>query len=331
MELKEIPGTLGFLADDFGNIYNPDLTKRNTYKNGDGYVTASVKTINGCWVTFGVQRLVALSHLLHEKKEETTEVNHRDSDVENNAKENLEWVTPSQNNIHSEIMRMDNLYPTIIGYKDDVAFALYKNAHEVAGYLNVSVLDVWDSIKDSKLLNGVTLIHKPFDGCIPNSLKKQTSPYKDKRAIKTLDVDTGDIKIFESFHVAGKEYNTSPSHLYQSISQNGKVKLFRKKYQVAYVNDDFPEINEEDLINAKQHGAKEVIAYNFNDELYYIHSSAKEFIIQHSLSKKAVTTSLAAGILRRIDSFVVVYFSKENVLKLKAFIEGPAIIKALKI
>ena len=54
--LKTIPGTKDFLADEFGNIYSPDGLKRNTYTNGDGYVTASVKTEDDVWITFGVHR-----------------------------------------------------------------------------------------------------------------------------------------------------------------------------------------------------------------------------------------------------------------------------------
>lgn len=32
MNLKEIPGTQGFLADELGIIYGADLVKRTTYK-----------------------------------------------------------------------------------------------------------------------------------------------------------------------------------------------------------------------------------------------------------------------------------------------------------
>ena len=116
--------------------------------------------------------------------------------------------------------------------------------------------------------------------------------------------------------------------MFNAISRNGKVKLFRKKYQVAYAEDNFPEISKEDLENAKRHGARQVIAYNFDNGVYYIHHSAKDCIEFHKLSKKAVTTSLASGVLRKIGSLVAVYFSKESALKLKAFIEGPATIIA---
>ena len=327
MDLKLIPGTQGFLADEFGNIYNPNLTKRNTSINGDGYITTSVKILSGDWVTFGVQRLVALSHLINERKEGQIEVNHRDMNIENNAKENLEWVTPSQNNIHSEIMRKSNLFPTIIAERNGIAFELYRNAHEASVDLNIPILTIWDSIKDVKEIDGLMFLHRPYNGKLPNNLKMKTSPYKAKRSIKILDTYTGDVETFESFYIAATKYETNPSHLYQSISHNGSMRMFRKKYLIAYAEDDFPGYSEEDLINSRQRGAREVIAYNFTDGLYYIYSSAKEFILKHNLSKKAVTTSLAAGIMRKIDSFVAIYFSPENATKLKTFIEGPATIE----
>lgn len=43
MDLKVIPITQGFMADSKGNIYAPDGKLRPTYRNTDGYVTASVK------------------------------------------------------------------------------------------------------------------------------------------------------------------------------------------------------------------------------------------------------------------------------------------------
>jgi len=43
MELKEIPGTLGFMASEQGQIYDPQGVLRETYLNGDGYHTAALK------------------------------------------------------------------------------------------------------------------------------------------------------------------------------------------------------------------------------------------------------------------------------------------------
>ena len=63
-------------------------------------------------------------------------------------------------------MRFDNQYPTIIAERDGVAFKLYLNAFEASTELDLSVLDIWDSIKDSKVVNSVTFLHKPLENKI---------------------------------------------------------------------------------------------------------------------------------------------------------------------
>ena len=323
MELKEIPGTLGFLADKQGNIYNSNGTKRNTYHNGDGYVTVCVKIIDGRWITFGVQRLIALTWLSDKQTELCNEVNHRDGDLENNDVSNLEWVTSSQNNIHSEIMRLDNQYCSVLVKKNDITHCLCKNANEAAISTGVEILDIWDSIKDNKTVSEWSFHHQPFSGRVPEHLKRYGNNTGVATAIKMLDIDTGDVREFKSFAEAAIEFETSPSHVYQSVAFNGKVKLFRKKYQVVMAMDDFPVISLEDLEIARNHGPKETIAYNFVDEQYVIFDNAKKFIEHSGLSKKAITTSLAGNRLRRIGSWVALYLTTENVERLKAYVRSP--------
>ena len=64
---KEIPGTVNYSADDRGIIYGPDGNVRNTYRNGDGYITTLIKTDNGIFRTVGVHRLVALAFKAEER------------------------------------------------------------------------------------------------------------------------------------------------------------------------------------------------------------------------------------------------------------------------
>lgn len=328
MALKEIPGSAGFLADTEGLIYNPTGEERNTYRNGDGYVTASIMLNDGRWVTFGVQRLVAMTHV-GGRTLERNQVNHRDCDLQNNWTHNLEWVTPSENNVHSEIMRTENLYPTLIARNVTGDIGLYRNAHEAARLLGITALQVWDSVKDGKDVNGVVFLHRPYSGPIPIQMRKTNFPRRNPdgsappRAIKTLDIDTGDIRLFTSFAEAAKEYETTASQLYLSIPRHGAVRVFKKKYQVAYIEDDFPEMTLDELDRARNHGKREVVAYHVVEEKYSIYGSAKEFYEMHNLSKKAVTTALAKGVIREIDSWVATYFTPENVAKLKAYIANP--------
>lgn len=347
MEIKTIPGTAGFFADEDGNIFSPDGKKRNTYRNGDGYVTASVKLIDGRWVTFGVHRLVALTHLENlnfdsDSGEQYSEVNHRDGDLENNRKSNLEWVTPSENNIHSEIMRAHNQYPTILARRMMLGEekVLFRNVYDAEMATGISKLKIWDAIRYGDFAtardhSSWMFLHYPWNSLVPEELKKSTIINRDtngraiERPIKLMDVDTGDIDVFASIAAAAKHFDTSPSHLYISIPKNEHVRLFRKQYQVAYLDDDFPQISQEDLEKAKSHGPKDTVAYCAADNVIVICSSAKDLISLLNLSKKAVTTSLAEGKLREISdgkkTWVVAYFTgQESVDQIKAFAKGPA-------
>ena len=331
VEVKEIPGTKGFLANLYGKIFSPDMEERNQYVNGDGYLTSSVQLEDGRWVTFGVHRLSALTFHAEEQTTERNQVNHRNGDIKDNFVFNVEWVTATENNIHSEIMRLDNQYPTIVAYEYGKPVALYKNAREAANKYIISVGEVWDSIKESKelrpkypMLVGVSFRHRPHNGKIPEELHKRGVSNGQALPIKTLDIDTGDIRYFPSMADAAEVYKTSPSHLYQSIPRGKNVRVFQKKYQVAYADDDFPIISVEDIEKAKRHGPRDVYAYNCVTKEATVYSSAKEFIADTNLSKKAVTTTLAKGEIRKIGLWVFVYVTDENMVKMKAYLDGPA-------
>jgi len=144
------------------------------------------------------------------------------------------------------------------------------------------------------------------------------------RAIKMLDIYTGDILEFKSIGEAGKYFNVSPSHVYLSISKTLFPNVFLKKYQVAYADKDFPIMSLEELNRAKNYGAKKVLAYNVDDSKSYIFQSGTEFYSTQNLSKKAVTKCLARNQLRKIGSWVALYLSEENAKRLKSYISGPA-------
>ncbi len=68
-------------------------------KDRDGYCRCSVQKIDGTWTSQPVHRLVAKAFIPN--KENKQAVNHIDGNRANNKVENLEWVTPKENVIHS--------------------------------------------------------------------------------------------------------------------------------------------------------------------------------------------------------------------------------------
>lgn len=68
-------------------------------KDRDGYCRCSVQRLDGTWTSQPVHRLVAISFIPNPMNKQA--VNHIDGNRTNNKVENLEWVTPKENVIHS--------------------------------------------------------------------------------------------------------------------------------------------------------------------------------------------------------------------------------------
>ena len=68
-------------------------------KDRDGYCRCSVQKLDGTWTSQPVHRLVAKAFIPNVENKQA--VNHIDGNRQNNKVENLEWVTPKENVIHS--------------------------------------------------------------------------------------------------------------------------------------------------------------------------------------------------------------------------------------
>lgn len=100
---KEIPGYPNYLVSDSGIVkttFNRNGKKHLTpYKDEDGYLRVALYKQTGGRVYIGVHKLVAMAFLGGDHKGMC--VNHINYDRCDNRLENLEWVTPSENNRHS--------------------------------------------------------------------------------------------------------------------------------------------------------------------------------------------------------------------------------------
>jgi hypothetical protein len=90
-----------YSVDDDGGIWShkgkkPRLLKPTMLENG--YMILNLQP-GGKSVMAYAHRVVALAK--HKKQPGKIEVNHIDGDKTNNSPDNLEWVTPSENTLHS--------------------------------------------------------------------------------------------------------------------------------------------------------------------------------------------------------------------------------------
>lgn len=334
MEIRLIPTTLGFLADSEGNVYDHHTVKRTTYRNLDGYVTTNVLR-DGEWETVGVHRLVALAfHGL--PKEGFDHVNHRDGDVENNRPSNLEWVSAEQNNIHAEIFRKDNHRPSIIASMDHPQHPetmFFMNVWDASKLTGFEPLAIWDAIKngtcvdeeqdrESSWITSWTFTFHSYSSNIPKELQKDRIKKRGndgrmpERSVKIRPIDSeiddgSDVFRFSSIGEAARYFGVGTSAIHQAIPQRDVVRVFKKKYQIAYDDQEFPELSEEDWERAKNSGPRDVVAYHYPTDRIYIFPSAAAFVEHSKLSKKAVMTALANNRLRKIGDWVSLYYDNE--------------------
>lgn len=109
MEIKELWRPLeeykGIKISSVGRVWKAANQRRKERilskfpKDRDGYCRCSVQKLDGTWTSQPVHRLVAKAFIPNEQGKQA--VNHINGNREDNRVENLEWVTPRENVLHS--------------------------------------------------------------------------------------------------------------------------------------------------------------------------------------------------------------------------------------
>lgn len=319
---KLIPGTKNFYAGDDNQIYDSEGVPRKQYVNGDGYKTASVLLEDGRWVTFGVQRLVAMAFKKTDVPFALLTVNHIDKVKWNNTPPNLEWVSNKHNVIHAILLNKKSLRPLISCEKDNESFFL-ADIYDAVIHFDSDVESVWGAIRDGKEIDGWKISYikasdKRNQRIIVKAPKERSGH---ERPLTMMDVETGNIKEFSSIKEAASHFSVLITHIRIRISTPGYPKVFRGRYVFVDKGESFDFLNEEVLARLKRTAPKQVLAYNLETSTFRTYDSARSFIQNNKLSKKAVSMRLKKEKLESVSGWLFKYQTANPDSDKKALLE----------
>lgn len=324
MNLKKIPFTKGYYASDTGAIFNANKEEVSQSTRATGYKSASVEMENGSMRNFPVHRLELMAFKPREGMENLIG-NHRDFDPSNNALENLEWVTPAQNNLHLALFRPNAGKPVCYIRSPNGDYEWCYHVLQAADKMQCKALDVWDSIKDGIEVNGFRAFGFTNFTKIPEALKKKKKGVSRiaTRPIKALDTHTGDVTNFTTSKEAARYFGTSTSLITLTMSENDKVRFLRGRYLLVDAHEEFPEFTKEDLEFSLNILGKRVLVYDLTKEIYLDYKSAAAFIRDKGLSRRKVTKRLRKNKIENVNNYYFVYYTPENRHRLAEVVGNP--------
>ena len=305
---KEIPGTAGFTVDTLGVVKDNEGIIRPQYVNGSGYKTVAIKTPSGKWVTVGVHRCIALAWLPNNRPDRN-DVNHTDGDRINNRLSNLDWCTPYENEVHKAVLTGTYSNPkVIIRNTDNGSETYFANLYEAAGFLQISLNEAWDLMKESEPRGDKLLVPRLGMGVLYSRIREEIGiRSRDQTPIDMYDVRTMEKTIFANPREAAKFFGVRTNRVIQGLSTNEKFRLFQRHYIVIKGGIDPPEFDEEDVKRSQRMLGKPVSAQKDGESQSRVFQSARDFIEFTGLGRKTVTTMLKEGKVRVVDGWTFKY------------------------
>ena len=334
MSNKEIEFAPGFTVNQTGMVIGPDGKQRPVYKNGDGYLGVSIKTKDGQWVTFGIQRLVALAFVKNHKPLLRTQVNHFDMDKENNHASNLDWVTDKENQMHAGLCDPRCLRKKLVvagkQLHHNLGTFLVSTLVEAAAITQMSEKLVWEIIKGDATDPYWNITYLEYNSRLPENLKRLNNAKGAgvRRRIKVKDVLTGIITTYDSFRAAARDLDVIPTAVQHAMMRDDTLRSLQRRYLVVDENKPFPNVTADDLISNVRNVPKPVMAYHIEEKIWYVFGTVKEFIETSGLPTKLVRGRLSKSILTKDTGWVFMY--KDNgsdaIVKIKEYLINEALV-----
>ena len=214
-----------YYITETGKCYNSNTGK---YLKGQEnclhhYFSYNLTLPDGTKKRCAAHRLVALAFIPNDDPKHKTEVNHIDGNKLNNNVENLEWVTPSQNQQHALQLELRQFNHVFCFDKNKKLVAEYKNVPEAARAAKVSESRISQEInKEIKTLTNGFYWSK---SSILGEVKSYANTGKAKEVYQ-YDLNGSFIMKYPSTGIAAKAIGVSRnSHIGECC--RGKIKTYK--------------------------------------------------------------------------------------------------------
>lgn len=210
-----------FITED-GKCYNQNTGKylvgQKNYRNG--YFSYNITMPDGSKKRLYAHRLVAMAFIPN--PENKTQINHIDGDKTNNSVDNLEWVTPRENQEHAVDRELRKFKHVFCFSKDKKLVAEYKNIREASKAVNVSAGLIEQEVnKEIKTLTGN--FYWSYSKTL-TKIKNYGNAGKAKEVYQ-YDSDGKFINSYQSTGIAARSIGGNSSHIGECC--RGKIKTYK--------------------------------------------------------------------------------------------------------
>lgn len=202
-EWREIPpefvnGNSGYFVSNKGRFRNGVIIKEGS-SHASGYLYVSFKDKK-----YALHRLIAQTFIPN--PENKSYVNHKDGNKENACLDNLEWSTPTENQLHaveigSKTCRAVTQYDTQMNKLQE-----FPSAKAAAKALHITNTRV--------ILSCIKKIKYHVDGFVFRYADEIAEPPSVRKAVVQYDLYMNKIREFETLQEASKELNINPNSIY---------------------------------------------------------------------------------------------------------------------
>lgn len=225
---KQHEDWVGYVIFPNGSIFSKHLSNfMSTSINEDGYEVISFKQLK-VQKKFTVHHLVATNFLV-KPEGENLQIGHKNNIRHCNNVENLEFVTPSENNkyIWTNGGKMLDQRKVLRIHSQTKEITVFANANTASKELNIPYPTIMKAIHKDNAISLTGYIWQYESDTIKEPMKE----FKPRKAIERIHPITREITEFKDASSAAKNIDDTRKHIYQACDSGKLLKNFLWKYK----------------------------------------------------------------------------------------------------